>query len=95
MCGEAGRADVTGAGSIAAAAASTPVVARLSAGAFGAGTYLPGRRVTGVETDEEVVRVHVVGVYGYTISEIAAGVREAVTPVAGGRRIDVAIEDLA
>ena len=82
--------------SVAAAARSAPTVVRLSGGPFGGvGTYLPGYRVTGVELDAETVEVHVVGVYGHTVAEIAADVRAAVSTMAGERRIDVVIENLA
>lgn len=82
--------------SIAAAVRAAPTVARLSGGPFGgAGTYLPGHRVTGVEIGAETVEVHVVGRYGHTVGEIADEVRDAVSQISGGRRVDVVIEDLA
>lgn len=81
---------------VAAATEAAPLVVRLHGGPLGGeGTYLPGRRVVGVRVDEEAVTVHVVGVYGPSAADIAADVRRAVTPVAGGRRIHVVLEDLA
>ena len=81
---------------IAAAVSTIPQVAGLSGGRLGGvGTYLPGRRVTGVVIRGEDVEVHVVGRYGVPVAEIAAAVRQAVQPYAGDRTVHVVIEDLA
>ena len=81
---------------IADAVRAVPEVAGLSGGRLGGvGTYLPGRRVTGVVIRGEDVEVHVVGRYGVPVAEIAAAVRQAVQPYAGDRTVHVVIEDLA
>ena len=78
-----------------------PGVSRLSGGHLGGvGTYLPGRRVTGVVLREEDMReedmeVHVMGRYGIPVGNIAAEVRQAAEPFAGGRPVHVIIEGLA
>jgi hypothetical protein len=81
---------------IADAVSAVPGVAALSGGRLGGvGTYLPGRRVTGIVIRGQDVEVHVVGRYGVPVAEIAAEVRRAVEPSAGDRTVHVIIEDLA
>ena len=81
---------------IADAVSAVPRVAALSGGRLGGvGTYLPGRRVTGVVIRGQDVEVHVVGRYGTPVAEIAAEVRRAVEPYTGDRTVHVIIEDLA
>ena len=81
---------------IAAAVSAAPGVAALSGGRLGGvGTYLPGRRVTGVVLRDNDLEVHSVGRYGVPVAEIAAEVRRAVEPYAGERTVHVIIEDLA
>jgi uncharacterized alkaline shock family protein YloU len=81
---------------IADAVSAVPGVAALSGGRLGGvGTYLPGRRITGVLIRGEDIEVHVVGRYGVPVAEIAAEVRRAVEPSAGDRTVHVIIEDLA
>lgn len=81
---------------IAAAVSAAPGVAALSGGRLGGvGTYLPGRRVTGVVVRADDLEVHVIGRYGVSVTEIAADVRRAVEPYAGDRTVHVIIEDLA
>ena len=81
---------------IATAVRACPGVAALSGGRFGGvGTYLPGRRVLGVRIDDEVVTVHVVGVFGPPMVQIAAEVVMSAAPHVAGRRVDVVVEGLA
>jgi hypothetical protein len=81
---------------IAAAVSTAPGVAALSGGRLGGvGTYLPGRRVTGVVVRDHDLEVHVVGRYGVPVAQIADGVRRAVEPYAADRMVHVIIEDLA
>jgi hypothetical protein len=81
---------------IATAVSAVPAVAALSGGRLGGvGTYLPGRRVTGVVLREDDLEVHVVGRYGVPVAEIAAEVRQAAEPYVGDRTVHVIIEDLA
>lgn len=81
---------------VAAAVAAAPGVAALSAGRLGgAGTYLPGRRVTGVVVRDGDIEVHVIGRSGVPVGTIAAEVRRAAEPFASGQPVHVIIEDLA
>jgi hypothetical protein len=68
---------------IAAAVSAAPGVAALSGGRLGGvGTYLPGRRVTGVVIRDDDLEVHVIGRYGVSVTEIAVDVRRSSpTPV--------------
>jgi hypothetical protein len=81
---------------IAAAVTAAPEVAALSGGRLGGvGTYLPGRRVTGVVIRDGELELHVIGRFGVPVTEIAAAVRRAVEPYADDRTVHVIIEDLA
>lgn len=81
---------------IAAAVRSCPGVARLHGGVFGeVATYLPGRRVVGVQVGEQRIAVHFVARLGQPVREVADGVRGAVAPLAQGMPVDVIIEDVA
>ncbi len=72
-----------------------PGVVRLHPGRFGeVATYLPGRKVGGVEIGEDRVAVHVVARYGARAPDVADAVRQAATPFAPGWAIDVVIEDV-
>lgn len=80
---------------ITAAVLACSTVAGLSGGVAGeVATYLPGRRVTGLRIDDLTVTVHVIGRYGPSMAEIGDQVGSAVAPLAGGRAVDVVIEDL-
>jgi hypothetical protein len=59
-------------------------------------TFLPGRRVSGVVLRDDVCEVSVVLRWdGSTpLPELAEAVRQAVVPVAGGRRVDVVVADV-
>jgi hypothetical protein len=70
-------------------------VARLHGGAYGeVATYLPGVLVTGVRAGDEVIAVHVTGVWPATLAEIASQVRAAVAPFSGAIPVSVTVEDL-
>lgn len=70
-------------------------VARLSGGLYGeVASYLPGRRVRGVRTADGQVEVHVVACWDVPVADVAAEVREAVGPIAGGLPINVCIDDV-
>ncbi len=58
-------------------------------------TYLPGRRVAGVRLADGTVEVQVRALWGRPLPQIAADVQAAVAPLAGGRRVDVLIADIA
>jgi hypothetical protein len=86
----------TKADEVAAAVAAAPGVAALSGGRLGGvGTYLPGRRVTGVVVRDGDIEVRVIGRYGVPVGTIAAEVRRAAEPFASGQPVHVIIEDLA
>jgi hypothetical protein len=57
-------------------------------------TYLPGRRVPGVDLDGDTVRIDVVARWGYLLTAVADDVRRAVSPLVDGRPIDVVIDDV-
>jgi hypothetical protein len=81
---------------IVAAVLACPQVAGLHSGRNGqAVTYLPGRRITGIRITVDEVAIHVVARYPAVIKQVADQIRRAVAPLAGGLRVDVAIEDLA
>lgn len=69
-------------------------VVRLVSGAFGAATYLPGRRVEGVRMTDGVVELHVEVPLGVTAADVAGQVRSALAHRVGGRRVDVVVEDV-
>lgn len=77
---------------VARAVSGCPGVARLAAGPVG--TYLPHRVVPGVAVRDRSVRVVVVARYGHRLDELAGRVRAAARDAAGGRRVDVVIEDI-
>lgn len=79
---------------VAAAALACDDVVAVTGGLFGAGTYLPGRRVPGIRIAEHEVEVHIVARFGPSMDEVARAVRTAVAPVAGGRPVTVVVEDL-
>lgn len=72
-----------------------PYVAAMSGGTLGeVATYLPGRRIRGVRITPENIDLHVVGVFGPSITQIAAQIRAAVEPVAQGTMLSVHVDDL-
>lgn len=74
---------------------SCKAVAGLSGGPFGAAaTYLPGRRVAGVQISTGAVEVHVVGRYGIPVSELADQVRRVLSGKVLGRKVDIVVEDI-
>ncbi|MBP2707849.1 Asp23/Gls24 family envelope stress response protein [Microbispora sp. RL4-1S] len=75
---------------------SCPDVARLSGGPFGTvATYLPGFLIPGIAQREDHIEVHVVARYGRPLPEVAEAVRAAIGHLAGERRVDVTIADVA
>ncbi len=70
-------------------------VVDLSGGAIGeVATYLPGRRVTGVQVGEDSIEVHVVAEYGLSVINLADRVRTAVRGIAPERVVNVAVDDV-
>lgn len=79
---------------VAAAVLAVPGVVRLHGGRFGElGTYLPGRRVTGVRIDDEGTEVHVVVSDLVPVPDTAARVQRAVSAIAP-RPVRVHVEDI-
>ncbi|NVN52804.1 Asp23/Gls24 family envelope stress response protein [Mycolicibacterium hippocampi] len=79
---------------VAEAVGSVPGVAGLHSGMFGeVGTYLPGRRVSGVRLSEGVTEVHVTLHFGAPVRQTAAQIRDVVATMVGGR-VDVTVEDV-
>jgi hypothetical protein len=81
---------------VAQAVERVPTVARLWGGSTGAeiATYLPGRRVRGVRVDDGTVEIHVVARWPAVLPEVGEAVRAAAAPLAGGRAVEVVIDDL-
>jgi hypothetical protein len=80
---------------VAERAAGCRSVARISTGPFGeVATYLPGRRVPGVRVGDGRIEVHVVACWGVQVPDLAAEVRAAIGPIAGGLPVDVHVDDV-
>ncbi|MFI0419386.1 hypothetical protein [Spongiactinospora sp. 9N601] len=80
---------------IAQRVAGCPDVAELSGGPFGTiATYLPGGRVRGVALRDDGLEIAVTARYGTPLPEVADRIREAVGQAAGGRPVNVTIDDL-
>src|SRR5437867_3788552 len=81
---------------VAAAARSCAAVDDLCPGPWGGVvSYLPGRQVAGVRVTHDHVVISVRGRWGVPVIELAGQVRAAVTGLAGPRRVDVVVADLA
>jgi uncharacterized membrane protein YjjP (DUF1212 family) len=79
---------------VAAAVLACPAVARLSGGPFGTvGTYLPGRRVTGVQITTTGITVRLVA-RPVALRTLESQVRAAVTAVVPGLPIHIGLDDL-
>lgn len=79
---------------VAAAVLACPSVARLSAGPFGTvGTYLPGRRVTGVQITDTDVTVRIVARVA-PLQVIEAQVRAAVAGLVPGLPVHLGVDDI-
>jgi hypothetical protein len=81
---------------VAAAVAACPSVAHLAGGGLtGQGRHLPaGSAVEGVRVTDDAVEVHLATRWDVPIPQAAAEVRAAVAPLAGGRPITVAVDDI-
>lgn len=91
-----GTGGIDAADAVAAAVLDEPGVARLSGGPAGAvATYLAGRRVPGVRLTDSGVEIHLVAHWVPSLVDLGERVRSAVRPLAGGRTVDVRIDDLA
>lgn len=80
---------------LAEVALAHPAVVRLYPGRYGeVGTYLPGRRIAGVRVSVDGIEIHLVVRIGVPVHLVAAQVREAVRPVAGGLAVHIVVADL-
>jgi hypothetical protein len=94
--GPAGLADGYEADAVAAAVRSCPAVDDLCPGAWGGVvTYLAGRQVPGVRLTPDHLVISVRARWGVPAAEVAGQVRRAVAALAGPRRIDVVVADVA
>lgn len=85
--------DGTTADVVAAAVLAVPGVSGLHGGAFGeVGTYLPGRRVSGVRLGAST-QVHVTVAMGSDVLAVAGQVRDTVSTLLGGP-VEVVVEDI-
>jgi|HubBroStandDraft_6_1064221.scaffolds.fasta_scaffold82422_3 hypothetical protein len=81
---------------VADAARTCPAVSRLCSGPWGGVvSYLPGREVPGVRVTRDYVVVSVCSRWGVPAADLARQVRVALAPLAGARRIDVVVADVA
>ncbi len=81
---------------VADAARGCPAVSRLCSGPWGGVvSYLPGREVPGVRVARDHVVVSVCSRWGVPAAELARQVRVALALLAGARRIDVVVADVA
>lgn len=79
---------------VAGAVRAVPGVADLHPGMWGeAATYLPGRRVQGVQVRPASTHVHVVLAWGVDIAATADAIRAAVQPIVG-TTVDVTVQDM-
>ena len=91
------QADLALAHHIKQAVLGTEGVASISGGRWAeVATRWLGEKVVGVAVDETSVEVHVVARYpnGVPIADLAERLRNNVEPLAGGRRLDVVVDDL-
>ncbi len=82
---------------VAAAVRAHPAVADLDGGPFGAiASYLPGRRVVGVQVGEpdEPVTVSIVARLGMPLPQLATELRRMIIAVTGARVIDLTVNDV-
>jgi hypothetical protein len=94
VIGDVAPDPLTPAEAVAAAVLAVPGVVRLHGGRFGElGTYLPGRRVTGVRIDDEGTEVHVVVSDLTPVPQTAARVQRAVSAIAP-MPVRVHVEDI-
>lgn len=91
------QADLSLAHQIKQAALETEGVATISGGRWAeVATRWVGEKVVGVAVDQASVEVHVVARYpsGFPIANLAKRLRNNLEPLAGGRRLDVVVDDL-
>lgn len=86
---------VATADAVATAVLACPAVVSMHGGGLPhVATYLPGRRVVGVQLDETSLLVAVTAAWGVSIRELNNQVRAAVAPYASGRLVSVHVGDV-
>ena len=79
---------------VAVAVRAVPGVAGLHSGTFGeVATYLPGRRVDGIQIHPDACAVHVVLAWGVPVLATADRVRAVVSALLG-TRVDITVDDV-
>lgn len=92
---QAGIVDGVNVDELAAAAAGCPGVAGLYAGRFGEiGSYLPGRRVAGVEVGRDAVTIQVRSRWNVTASDLLRQISTVTAGRTGGRSLRVVMADI-
>ncbi|WP_018157440.1 hypothetical protein [Demetria terragena] len=95
MSNESFDPDVTLADRLAESVRDVPSVLDLHGGVMGeVGTYLPGRRISGIREYDDRWEIHVTARLGYPLAEVSRQVRDAASAHVPGVPIDVVIEDL-
>lgn len=80
---------------VATAVAACAGVSGLSGGRFGeVGTYLPGRRVAGIQVGAGVVTVQVRARWGVPAGELSRQIRTVLAGAVGRRRVDIVVADI-
>lgn len=80
---------------VAAAVQGCAGVRELDSGQFGeVASYLPGRQVGGVIVRPRSVLIQVRARWGLPAADLLGQITAAVTPIAGGRRVQVVIGDI-
>jgi hypothetical protein len=79
---------------VAAAVLACPHVAELSGGPYGSvGTYLPGRRITGIRITDDQVTVRIVAVMA-PLRVVETEVRSAVAALVPGLPVHLGVDDV-
>jgi hypothetical protein len=80
---------------VATAVQSCPGVSGLHGGPFGEiGSYLPGRRVAGVQVTKTNLTVQVRSKWDVPVAELSRQLRPALAGLAGAKRIDIIVADI-
>lgn len=80
---------------VAAAVTACAGVAGMYSGRFGEiGTYLPGRRVSGVQVEADAVTVQVRSRWGVPAAQLLQQITAVTAPLTGGRSVHVVVADI-
>ena len=82
-------------GAVARAVRACAGVADLYTGRFGEiGSYMPGRRVGGVQVDDTAVTVHIKARWGYSTRDLLAQTSAVTVALRNGRRLSLVVDDI-